>query len=755
MLIKGKKFIIAGPALVIVVLLTVYFARNLLNFNESFIAGIDIIGCHYWNAEFIRECFRMFNIPLWNPYFYSGHPFLANPSNFVFYPSTILYVALPLPWAFNLDILLHLLLAALGGYYLVYLITQSKEAGIATAIVYCLSGYFIERIFAGHIALVHAAAIIPWVFYFIEKYFISDKVIFLIGAGLVLGLQILSGDPQINYYTALFATIYFFLRYISISKGSQIHSFKHYFLYYLLLPAISFGVGAIQILPAYEFMSLSERTGNSFEFATFMSFPPQNFLTFLVPRPQTTSLYVFWEFGCYLGIFALVLAGIGLFLSKKRDYTICYGMMLLISITILLGHYTPLYKLYYVFLPLLKTFRVPARCLVIFDFLMSVLVGLGIQYIIYNSLRRRQSWSVIGGIALLVAGLFVGVHVFEIPWNSKGVIIALVFICLSIITISLIPFIKSKQLIAALIIGILFIDLFVNYSHIVPNQNIDKLVDEKSFEKLFKEEEGLFRVLVPGFGDVNNQLYGLPSRGMKYHYYGINGSSQLILDRYFEFVYYMADLPKPMLTRHTFSPDLFRPDLAFSSKILGVKHAIVLTDSGFQMLTSDKVQPRALIVKDAIYTPGYDEQIQLMKRADFDSQRTILLAESDREIINKEYEAYDRISEKLDNELLKEDESVRIFEYSPNRIDMTSRSSNNAILLLSENYYPGWKAYVDGNEVPILRADYILRAIPLPAGQHEIVFVYRPLSFLIGGTIAIVALMFIVLMFIKRDRIKW
>jgi uncharacterized membrane protein YfhO len=81
-----------------------------------------------------------------------------------------------------------------------------------------------------------------------------------------------------------------------------------------------------------------------------------------------------------------------------------------------------------------------------------------------------------------------------------------------------------------------------------------------------------------------------------------------------------------------------------------------------------------------------------------------------------------------------------ITKYQPNRIELDCASDSNTYLVLSELFYPGWQAYIDGNKAQILRADYLLRAVPLPAGKHNVVFVYRPKSFLIGAAITIFSL---------------
>ena len=68
-----------------------------------------------------------------------------------------------------------------------------------------------------------------------------------------------------------------------------------------------------------------------------------------------------------------------------------------------------------------------------------------------------------------------------------------------------------------------------------------------------------------------------------------------------------------------------------------------------------------------------------------------------------------------------------------NRIELSSEADAATYLLLSELFYPGWRATVDGEEVEVLRADYLLRAVALEPGKHRIVFAYRPASFVAGG----------------------
>lgn len=80
---------------------------------------------------------------------------------------------------------------------------------------------------------------------------------------------------------------------------------------------------------------------------------------------------------------------------------------------------------------------------------------------------------------------------------------------------------------------------------------------------------------------------------------------------------------------------------------------------------------------------------------------------------------------------------VRLKKYGLNEISYTSDNSAEGLAVFSDIWYPlGWKAYVDGKETPIVRANYVLRALRLPAGKHEIVFKFHPKKFYTGNTIA-------------------
>ena len=90
------------------------------------------------------------------------------------------------------------------------------------------------------------------------------------------------------------------------------------------------------------------------------------------------------------------------------------------------------------------------------------------------------------------------------------------------------------------------------------------------------------------------------------------------------------------------------------------------------------------------------------------------------------------------------DDEVEIVLYEPERVVVEAHLAEEGYLVLTDAYYPGWRALVDGREVPIHRADVLFRAVRLPAGRHRVEFIYDPLSFKIGAVISLAALLGVV-----------
>jgi hypothetical protein len=93
---------------------------------------------------------------------------------------------------------------------------------------------------------------------------------------------------------------------------------------------------------------------------------------------------------------------------------------------------------------------------------------------------------------------------------------------------------------------------------------------------------------------------------------------------------------------------------------------------------------------------------------------------------------------------------VRILSYESQRVQSEVVAETNGYLVLLDSYYPGWRAYVDGKPAEILRANYAFRAVRVPAGKHQVEFVYRPPSFYAGLSLTSLALILGIVALIRR-----
>ena len=158
------------------------------------------------------------------------------------------------------------------------------------------------------------------------------------------------------------------------------------------------------------------------------------------------------------------------------------------------------------------------------------------------------------------------------------------------------------------------------------------------------------------------------------------------------------------------------------------EYPIVYQFHTLKVTENTDVFPRTYLV-NKFTTVEYDKaQDLLLRNSNFDLRHNV--------IIENQLPSDDENS--LKSSVLDENSSSTITSYSANDVKISVHSKGSALLLLTDTYYPGWKAYVDGKESDIYRADGLVRAVFVPAGNHIVEFSYMPKSFVIGVIISIV-----------------
>ncbi len=165
------------------------------------------------------------------------------------------------------------------------------------------------------------------------------------------------------------------------------------------------------------------------------------------------------------------------------------------------------------------------------------------------------------------------------------------------------------------------------------------------------------------------------------------------------------------------------------------RFVLIYEDKEYRIFENKDSYPRAFIVGEYKVITESNKTIETMFSDNFDLRKEVVLEKNPSTNQTKDIRG-----------------DVKIIKYSPNFIEMEVATDKDAILFLSDNYYPGWNATVDNKKSEILRADYTFRAIPVPLGKHTVRFVYNPQSFRLGIYAALAGITLIILSILKLRR---
>ncbi|MFT6323670.1 MAG: hypothetical protein ACJAWO_001225, partial [Halieaceae bacterium] len=156
----------------------------------------------------------------------------------------------------------------------------------------------------------------------------------------------------------------------------------------------------------------------------------------------------------------------------------------------------------------------------------------------------------------------------------------------------------------------------------------------------------------------------------------------------------------------------------------------VIYDANSPAILNPNAQGGAWFVNDIKWVETADEEMAALGQVDL--AKTAIIRNDQKSFVNKSGNG---------------EGTITLVDYDLDRLVYKSNSSSNQVAVLSEIYYPvGWTAVIDGNEVPIGRANYLLRTIEVPAGEHDIEFVFAPSSFYVGENIALAGSIVLILL---------
>ena len=355
--------------------------------------------------------------PEWNPYLFGGLPYIAAMHGDIFYPTFLLRMVMPTDMAMTWGFVLHLWLAGMMTYAFLRAAGVGFGGALVGGLAYLMSGPIASYASPGHDGKLFVSALFPLVLLLLHLGIAQRRQWSWGALALVIGLAVLSPHPQLLEYLLLGGASYgiYLLRahddtgarpalrtaWLDAAKGMG-------------AAAVGGLIGMVQFWPVKEYVNWSPRAAggasSGFEHAISYSFPPEELINTALPQ-FSGLLDNYWGrngihfHSEYLGIVVLALATLAFGRGVRRSFTWYLTGLLIVSVLWALGGYTPFYQLVYNLVPGSKFFRAPSTIIFIAAFAMSGLAALGAERLLRKdcSTRWMVGWAVGGALLVLLA----------------------------------------------------------------------------------------------------------------------------------------------------------------------------------------------------------------------------------------------------------------------------------------------------------------------------------------------------------------
>jgi hypothetical protein len=732
----------------------------------------DAFVYFYPQRVFLAQSLLAGRIPLWDPQIFLGAPFLANPQAAVLYPPSWLFLLGPVHTVYTVQLVLHGFLAAYFTYLLVrHAFGTSALAAAIAGIAYAFGGFAVGQ--AGHLNQISAAAWLPAVLLAYHRFVVTGALKWLALGALALGLQLLAGHPQETYMTLMVLGIF----------GLVTAPWRSPWLIACAVGGIAmcaFGacIAAAQLLPTLELAPLSIRgDGINWRDAVAGSLPSYLAVRAMLPPYWITVPYT--EYLGYVGVSSVVLGLLALLRGSARP--VVFGAALAaLGIFLALGENTGLYAFAFTTIPGFDTFRVPARWLLLWEFGAAILAAAGADWIGRGSqvfLRSRWLWA---RFALLVAILVVALSWQQFngePFASRRTPVMFAALVAVTLLIGALPHLGRPTLAVGLLVVLTGAEVWAAANASPARQAPPAAFMDGQTVAWFRAhsvtaQERLLSLARPEYvpaseAAVREQLTGLPEPlinqvlvAQKWHdtltpnvplQYGLNTADGydggvLPMLRWLDLSGLVVQSPRPdgvLLTRLDQVPtnrilDLLGVRYLITNATTPAPTGLQVVDFGdLHLLVRPEPVPLSLVVFGV--TPVADESSALSRMAatDFDSNREVVVegaASSSTPGAAPMAVAPDAVT--------------------PERWHAHVALTQPGFLLQREAWYPGWRARIDGADVPLQHADGLFRGMPLSAGDHDVEIFFDSTSFNRGALLSLAGMVVIIVLLVWRPILR-
>jgi hypothetical protein len=742
------------------------------------------------------ESIKSGSFPLWNPYQFSGHPFFANPQHALLYPFNGLFFLLPFDVAFNAITIFHFFLGGLFTYLFLKDLKVNSTGALISGLIFMLSGYLLSV--HSLLTILLSSVWTPLILMFFRRAILRPGFKNEVLTAIFVTLSFLGGGIEIvygNFFVLLIAVIFLPSSDIEfVGDKPRRHRFICAVPIYwgrirsLLIVSIVFlFLSGIQLFPFLELFHHSIRgSGMSYQQATTWSFAPKDTLLFFLPDAYGYWLDMkkYWISQCwfktlYTGGLPFILSAMFLSFGKGRKL---YLALMVFSLFLALGKYNPLYPFVFKYIPFFNGIRYPAKFLYIFILVLSVTAGLGFQklseYSKDNEKKRLKHlfiiFSLVSGFLLLFSALghqqvehFLKLKGIDFPdFNPLSVNLHhaqrfLFYLALFFLLLRVGYEMRWKGWVKVLVLVFLMTDLFGNMGFYGKERTEDYFRKTKALEMISSDTD-VFRVFStaktisqdttimvenPASLDILKEK-SLPSMNLLFQLHDIWGIDVTRIKRVDDLYKAFTNTPSISAThlidlygvRYITSVTPLDENNKFEliyARLEGLegKREDLLKENTIKIYKNRSPLPRAWLVKD----------FKVMDSGAMLSRMTSRDFRPGGEVLIEEYPKWTNLPVPV-SPFTKggggvSGGEVEILSESNNGLTLQVKVAGDNLLVLSDTYYPGWKAFVNGKKTKIYRADYNFRAIPLTAGTHRVEFVYDPISFELGAGATLLGIM--------------
>ena len=771
----------------------IYFGLAAAFFLPAFLPGnhlygSDYLAAGYFSHEFISERLADGALPKWVPHIYGGVPWFANPGS-TYYPFRFVVDLLFAPHRiFAAFYVIQFTLAGIGTYLLARELDVRRWAAFVGGLAFMFTGLVVSYILAGHEGRIIVATFTPLFLFFLHRGVRTGGAAWFGGAALTLGFSLLSFQIQSNYYLLLLGAAWGVFALVRCRvRGPRPLAGR----LALGLGAVAAGflMAAINFLPFLGYVDASPRAGEGrgYEYATSWDMPPAE-ITGLVLPEQAGLLELYQGANPfklhmeYVGAVVLLLVVLAAYYGRRDRYVWFFAATAIIGLTFSFGGHTPVYRLYYALLPGTEKFRSPSISFFVVSFALVMIATLGLEALARvraaagagahraASGRGRGAggktataqparavgarapgdaavWLIgaVVGLALIILVLAGGTGTATEHGRALARGAFRLFFVTGLAGATLWAWLGGRLPTRAAVLALTVLtvtDLWIvdrRFFRTVDAPRIMMAPDE--VVEFLRGQPERFRVwslppMVPGQQEYGG---GLRNYLMRFDIDQAGGEHGNQLQSYNQYVgagettyvdwhNFMADLQglvDPSIP--TANP---RPNFLAGANVRYIVSTIPLPGlperfrgrTGIVYEVEDAL-PRAFLVGSAVTAAPPDGGLEVLRSPEFDPASTVVV--------------YEPIEAPLPGTAVSG--RARIVAYEPDRVAVNVRADSPALLVLADNFYPGWEATVDGEAAPIHRANHTFRAVPVPAGEHEVVFRFRPAEFYLGAWISLLS----------------